>query len=56
LEETAQTVRNRIAWCKGEYEYDGGEKVEMVGEEESEIELIVESDGEMEDVEMGGGA
>lgn len=55
LEETAQTVRNRIAWCKGEYEYDGGEKVNME-EEEDESELVLESDGELEDIEMGGGA
>jgi hypothetical protein len=56
LEDTAQTVRNRIAWCKGEYEYDGeGGEAGVAEEDESEEELVLES-GSDEDIEMGGGA
>ncbi|QDS73655.1 hypothetical protein FKW77_002501 [Venturia effusa] len=60
LEGIAQNVRNRIAWCKGEYEYDGGERINIEEEERDEVLLILEAeteglDGEGgEDVEMGG--
>ncbi|TID24346.1 hypothetical protein E2P81_ATG02648 [Venturia nashicola] len=53
LEETAQTVRNRIAWCKGEYEYDGGERVNIEEEERDESLLILEAETEGLDEEGG---
>lgn len=52
LEETAQAVRNRIAWCKGEYEYDGGERVD-IEEERDESLLILEAEREGLDEEGG---
>lgn len=58
LRDTEQTVRNRIAWCKGEYSYDddgeqagesedeGDERVDGGVDEEEDMDIESESDSD----------
>ena len=49
LEDTAQTVRNRIAYCKGEYSYDDDEQEDEAEQQEEEQR---ENDDELEDMDI----
>ena len=47
LQDTEQTVKNRIAYCKGEYSYDDDEQGDEQGDNDAELEdMDIESDSD----------